>query len=166
VPVPERPKLPNKETLKEELARLLAADLATRERAHRAAREGATHEEAKPENDKDTRALEQSYLARGEALRVEELKVSLAEVQNMPIRAARAGDPAALGALVKAEENGEAIVLWLAPYGGGNRLAGGAVQIVTPKSPLGRALIGKRAGDECEVRLAGKSRVLTIESVE
>jgi len=156
----------SKEQLREELARLLAADLATRERAHRAAREGATHEEAKPENDKDTRALEQSYLARGEALRVEELKLGLAEVQNMPLRIVREGDPAALGAIVRAEEDGEPLVLWLAPHGGGNRLAEGTVQIVTPKSPLGRALIGKRAGDECEVKLAGKSRLLTIERVE
>ena len=145
---------------------MLAADLATRERAHKAAREGATHEEAKPENDKDTRALEQSYLARGEALRVEELRAGLAEVQSMPLRAAREGEPAALGAIVRAEEDGQSLVLWLAPHGGGNRLANGVVQIVTPKSPLGRALIGKRAGDECEIRLAGKNRVLTIERVE
>jgi transcription elongation GreA/GreB family factor len=158
--------LPTKEHLKEELARLVAADLATRERSHKAAREGATHEEAKPENDKDTRALEQSYLARGEALRVEELKVSLAEVQSMPLRAVAEGEPAALGALVLAEEDGESILLWLAPYGGGNRLADGRVQIVTPKSPLGRALIGKCAGEECEVKLAGRNRVLTIERVE
>ncbi len=158
--------VPSKERLKEELTRLLAADLATRERAHRAAREGATHEEAKPENDKDTRALEQSYLARGEAMRVEELKLSLAEVQGMPLRSIREGEPAALGALVVAEEEGASLVLWLAPYGGGSRLADGTVQIVTPKSPLGRALIGKRVGDECEVRLAGRNRVLTIERVE
>jgi len=56
---------PTKPTLKAELLALLAADLDTLERAHRATTEGATHEEAKPENDKDTRALEQSYLARG-----------------------------------------------------------------------------------------------------
>jgi len=71
---------PSKQALRDELARVLAADLDVRERAHRAAREGATHEEAKPENDKDTRALEQSYLARGEALRIEELRAGLADV--------------------------------------------------------------------------------------
>jgi hypothetical protein len=160
------PDVPSKERLKEELTKLLASDLATRERAHKAAREGATHEEAKPENDKDTRALEASYLARGEALRVEELRASLAEVQSMTLRAVREGEPAALGALVLAEEDGAPLILWLAPHGGGNRLADGTVQIVTPKSPLGRALIGKRAGDECEVRLAGRNRVLMIERVE
>ena len=48
--------------------RLTAADLATLEKAQHATQAAATHEEAKPENDKDTRALEQSYLARGQAL--------------------------------------------------------------------------------------------------
>ncbi|MGO8998717.1 MAG: GreA/GreB family elongation factor [Polyangiaceae bacterium] len=157
---------PTKEKLRDELTRLLAADLATRERAHRAAREGATHEEAKPENDKDTRALEQSYLARGEALRIEELKQGLAEVHAMPLRPLREGEPASLGALITAEEDGAALVLWIAPHGGGSRLADGTVQIVTPRSPLGRALLGKRAGDECEVRLAGRSRVITIVRAE
>jgi hypothetical protein len=39
--------------------------------------EGATHEESKPENDKDTRALEASYLARGQANRVEEMNETI-----------------------------------------------------------------------------------------
>jgi transcription elongation GreA/GreB family factor len=155
-----------KQALKEELTRLLAADLDTRERAHRAAREAATHEEAKPENDKDTRALEQSYLARGEALRIEELKAGLAEVSTMVLREFREGEPAALGALVIAEEGSAEVALWLAPYGGGNRLATGTVQVVTPKSPLGRAILGKRAGDECEIALAGKTRLLSVVRVD
>jgi transcription elongation GreA/GreB family factor len=155
-----------KQALKDELARILAADLDVRERAHRAAREGATHEEAKPENDKDTRALEQSYLARGEALRIEELRTGLADVNAMALRPFRAGEPAALGALVVTEEDGAESASWLAPYGGGNRLAAGSVQVVTPKSPLGRALLGKRAGDECEIALAGKTRLLAVVRVD
>jgi transcription elongation GreA/GreB family factor len=158
--------IPPKERLRDELAGLLAADLETRERALRAAREGATHEEAKPENDKDTRALEQSYLARGEALRVEELRQGLTDVRAMPLRTLRDGDPAALGALITVEEDGEPKVLWLAPYGGGSRVADGTVQVVTPKSPLGRAVLGKRSGDDSEVQLAGRSRNITIVRVE
>jgi transcription elongation GreA/GreB family factor len=152
--------------LKEELARILAVDLDTRERAHRAAREAATHEEAKPENDKDTRALEQSYLARGEAGRVEELRASLAEVRAMALRAFPAGEQATLGALVTVDEDGVASVYWLAARGGGARLAAGRVQVVTPSSPLGRALVGKREGDDCSVALAGKTRELAIVRVE
>ncbi len=157
--------VPPKLALKEELVAILAADLAVRERAHRAAREGATHEEAKPENDKDTRALEASYLARGEALRVEELRKGLEDVRAMPVRALREGERAALGALVVADEDGDAGVFWLVPYGGGTRLASGKVQVVTPKSPLGRALLGKVVGDDCEVVVAGKTRTLSVTAV-
>jgi transcription elongation GreA/GreB family factor len=155
-----------KQSLKDELTRVLAADLEKRERAHKATREGATHEEAKPENDKDTRALEQSYLARGEALRIEELRAGLADVQAMVLRPFQEGQPAALGALILAVERDGESALWLAPYGGGTRLDGDRVQVVTPKSPLGRALLGKRVGDECEVALAGKTRVLSLVRVD
>jgi hypothetical protein len=164
--VPRAPEI-SKPSLREELAQKLAADLATRERSHRAAREGATHEEAKPENDKDTRALEQSYLARGEAARVDELKKALVDVQGMALRDFGEGDLAGLGALVETEDDdGATLLSWLAPHGGGARLASGTVQVVTPKSPLGSALVGKRAGDECEVVLAGRTRTLTIVRVE
>jgi transcription elongation GreA/GreB family factor len=159
------PPLPDKTVLRDELARALAADLAVRERAYKTAREGATHEEAKPENDKDTRALEQSYLARGAAMRIEELRTALAGVEAMHVRAFGAEDPIGLGALVVTEdEDGTKARFWLAPHGGGVKL-GEAVQVVTPKSPLGRALVGAREGDACEVVLAGRARVVTIDSV-
>jgi transcription elongation GreA/GreB family factor len=156
---------PSKEALRDELVQVLAADLATRQRTYRTAREAATHDEAKPENDKDTRALEQSYLARGEALRVEELVLALAEVKAMALRPLRPDEPATLGALVTTEEDGVRALLWLAPHGGGTRLAGGAVQVLTPRSPLGGAILGKGTGDECEVVLAGKRRTPTIVEV-
>jgi transcription elongation GreA/GreB family factor len=157
---------PPKAALRDELVRVVAADLDTRERAHKAALEGATHEEAKPENDKDTRALEQSYLARGEALRVEELRQGLLAVRAMAARRFAEGEPVTVGALVSTEQEGATVVLLLAPFGGGTRLAGGAVQVVTPQSPLGRALLGKRAGDDCEVVLAGRTREISVLAVE
>jgi hypothetical protein len=160
------PALPTKLALKEELVQIVATDLDARERAHRATLEGATHEEAKPENDKDTRALEQSYLARGEALRIEELRQGLHAVRAMTTRAFGAGEPAAVGALVVTEQDGASSTLLLAPFGGGTRLAAGAVQVLTPQSPLGRALLGKRAGDECEIVLAGRTREVSVTVVQ
>ena len=160
------PKPPDKAALRDELARAMAADLAIRERAYEGARAGATHEEAKPENDKDTRALEQSYLARGEAARVEQLRAALAEIRSFASRAFGDEDPIAVGALVTAEdEDGARTVLWLAPHGGGAKLAGG-IQVVTPKSPLGKAIVGSRAGDECEVAIGGKRKTLTLIEVK
>jgi transcription elongation GreA/GreB family factor len=131
-------------------------------RAQKATHEAATHEEAKPENDKDTRALEQSYLARGQAARVVELEQAVADVSAMRVRAFTSDDPVALGALVAAFENDKELRLFLAPHGGGHLLAGGTVRVVTTKSPLGLALLGKRQGDEAEVVVAGKSRTIEI----
>jgi len=156
--------LPSKQALKDELVQLLQADLDVLERAYEASREGATHEEAKPENDKDTRALEQSYLARGQARRVEDLRSDVADVKNMPVRDFLEDDPAALGALVCIEQNGEPRMLFLAPQGGGAALHGGVIQVVTPRSPMGRALMGKLPGDDVEVQVAG--RLLEVVVVE
>jgi transcription elongation GreA/GreB family factor len=156
----------SKPLLREELARALASHLAVRERAYHAARDAATHDEAKPENDKDTRALEQSYLAHGEALRIEELRLAVAEVQSMAVGAVALGEPVRLGALVTTEEDGTQALFWLAPHGGGTRLSDGAVQVLTPMSPLGGALLGKRAGDDCEILVAGKRRALTVVGVQ
>lgn len=155
---------PNKEALKAELIAQLSSQLETAQRAHASAIEGATHAEARPENDKDTRGLEQSYLARGQAQRVAELEAAVAAVTALALRSFTARDPVALGALVTVDEDGELQALWLAPHGGGSLLAGG-VQVVTPSSPLGRALLGKRVDDEIELRLPGRVRGLVITQI-
>lgn len=155
-------KLPTKKALRTELVALLEATLAALEEAHAAATEGATHEQAKPENDKDTRALEQSYLARGQAKRVASLQAGLAAVGVMSLAPT---EVVRVGALVEVEdEDGETSRYLLAPDGGGTRLTGD-VQVVTPASPLGAGLVGKREGDEVELTLGGKRRQLTVTSV-
>jgi transcription elongation GreA/GreB family factor len=155
----------SKAALKDELTRALEEQLATLEQAYQATRDAATHEEAKPENDKDTRALEQSYVARGQAQRVEEVRAGLADTRALPVAALAEDHPAALGALVVVEENDRELTYWLAPYGGGITLCRGAVQVVTTKSPLGRGLLGKRAGDVCETKVGDRLRELTIIAV-
>lgn len=155
---------PTKEQLKQALLEALEATLRVLEQAYADAREGATHDEAKPENDKDTRALEASYLARGQALRLEELRGAIAEVRAMPLGVPQGG-AAALGTLICAIEGNAEVRFFLAPHGGGTKLPGGA-QVVTPRSPLGLALLGKRSGDECELSLGGRRRELEIIRVE
>ncbi len=149
---------PTPQALKKELLEVLEHTLSSLEHAHAMTREAATHEEAKPENDKDTRALEQSYLARGQAQRIETLRAGVAAVNAMTFTA---GEVCRLGALIEVEEDAAPLLFFLAPEGGGTKLQQG-IQVVTPASPLGRALIGKRAGDEVELKLAGKTRVLVV----
>jgi len=159
------PNLSAKQDLKDELVQALTDQLEILQRAHRATLEGATHEEAKPENDKDTRALEQSYVARGQALRIDELQRELGEVLAMQLRMFGPGMPVALGALLTVHENGAVLRFFMAPHGGGTLLAGRTVQVVTPKSPLGRALLGKTAGELCETLVGGRARELDLSEV-
>jgi transcription elongation GreA/GreB family factor len=152
-----------KQELHAELLSTIAAELAGAERAYHATLQGARHEEAKPENDKDTRALEQTYLARGQAKRIEELRAGIAALEGMRSGVFAEGAVVALGAVVElSEETAPDTTVFVAPCGGGSKLANGAVQVVTPQSPLGRGLLGKRGGDECEVAVGGKTRQLTI----
>jgi transcription elongation GreA/GreB family factor len=150
-----------KDKLRTALVARLEADLATAKAAHAAAIEGATHEEARAENDKDTRGLEQSYLARGLAQRVAELEAAVANVPAMTIEAT---SKVSLGAVVTVDEDGDELVFFVAGHGGGLELPGG-VTVVTPSSPIGRALLGKREDDECEVAAGGRKRTLVITKV-
>ena len=152
----------DKSALVAELVDRTGAALAAARAAHQAAIEGATHEQARPENSKDTRGLEQSYVARGQAARVAELEASLAVLQVFAPRAFRDADAIALGALVDVDEDGSGHRYFIAPHGGGEVLASGTVQVVTPASPLGQALLGRRVGDVAELRLRGPARDLEI----
>ncbi len=150
-----------KADLKRELLEQLEAQLVAARASHAAATEGAISDEARPENDKDTRGLEQSYLARGYAQRVAELESALTSVGAMTV----AKSPrVAIGALVTIEENDAERMLYIAAHGGGLVLAG-SITVVTPTSPMGRALLGKNADDECELVAGGVTRALLITTV-
>lgn len=151
----------DKLALRAELLAQLREMLATARVAYASAVEGATHAEAKAENDKDTRGLEQSYIARGQAQRVLDLEAAVHEVGRMELRACAV---VGMSAVVAVDEDGEAQRYFLAPHGGGNVLAGG-VLVITLSSPLGKALFGKRADDEIELKIAGKTRDVTVISV-
>ncbi|MGE0871531.1 MAG: GreA/GreB family elongation factor [Kofleriaceae bacterium] len=156
---------PGKPALRDELLAILQEALSTAQRSHAAAIDGATNEESRAENEKDTRGLEQSYLARGQAKRVAELEAAISELEAWVVRSFTAHDRIAISALVTIDEDGAVQRLFLAPHGGGSVLSG-ATHVVSPSSPLGRALLGKRIDDEVELELPGRARAFTITSIE
>ena len=127
-------------------------------------RQAATHEEARPENDKDTRGLEASYLARGQAMRAEELEEADGRLRFLALRDYGPDDPIGLAALITVEGDEDERLYFLSPVSGGLEveLDGQRVQLITPASPVGRALVDKLEGDEIDLRLAGRTRTLTI----
>ncbi len=159
---------PSKQAVLDALLSRVEADLAEVTRTQKATHAGATHEESRAENDKDTRALEATYLARGLARRVEDLTVAAARLPTLSGVPREAGAPIAPPALITLEdEQGEALLFLLSPVAGGTELVveGYPVKVVSPAAPLGRALVGREVGDEVLVKTPGRQRELVIEVV-
>src|SRR6185436_11315078 len=114
----------DKAALQAELLRTLNGALETARAAHAAAVAGAIDDEARPENDKDTRGLEQSYLARGQAQRVAELEAAVSDVGSLKLRDFGDGAAIAMSALVEVGEGASTHRYFVAPAGGGTMLAG------------------------------------------
>jgi transcription elongation GreA/GreB family factor len=159
--------LPDKRRVLAELVHRVEQTLDVALRAAEDARKGATHEENRSEGDKDMRATEQSYVARGQAMRAEELgeaatRLALVELQSFEDRAIAAT------ALVEVEdEEGKQKLYFLLAWGAGIALDvdGAQVTVISPASPMGRSLLGKRQGDDVELSVRGQARAFEVTRV-
>ncbi|MDH1263038.1 GreA/GreB family elongation factor [Pseudomonas sp. GD03944] len=143
----------------------LRADLANAERAALTAYETATHEENIAENKYDTLGLEASYLAAGQARRVEEIRQALSTWQHLVLRTFDEQQGIQLSALVwLADAEGDEQCLFLGPHGAGMKvsLEGQDIRVISPRAPLGQALLGSREGDEVSVQVAGRVQVFEV----
>ena len=130
----------------------LEAELALSLHAARNAAAGATDEQNKAENKYDTRGLELSYLAAGQGRKIAEAEATLEQFRTLALRDFGPLDPIDLSALITLESGPAAdppALYFLAPRGGGTevRCAGRAVLVITPQSPLGQELLGRRTGE-------------------
>lgn len=124
--------------------------------SQKSAQAGATHPDARPEDPKDMRSTEASYLARGLAERVETLRDDLRALDLLRLRDFGDDEAAAPGALVTLEtDDGDELDYFLAPAGGGQRIAHGEreILVLTPRSPLGAAIAGRQPGERIHVEL-------------
>lgn len=117
------------------------------------ATEGATGDDTRAESKYDTRGLESSYLAVGQAEQAEELSRGVSAVENFEFPDFEYEDRISMGALVELERQGELLYYLLAPAGGGlvcESSDGETVTILGPQSPLGQMLEGKVVGEMIE----------------
>ena len=141
----------DKQRLLRDLQDRIASNLDALVRRQQDTQKGATHEENRAEHAKDTRATEQSYLARGLAARVEEMRQTLSNLEKIELMSFDAQDPIGLTALVVlGDDDIQEQTWWLLPGPGGIELsqAGTRIRTLTQAAPLGRALIGLHLGDE------------------
>lgn len=158
----------NKLKLVTKICEMLEQDRIRLKEAAQATYEAATHEESKPENEYDTRGLEASYLAGAQAQRVAETEEILflfrALEKNLQNDRAIKSEKVVPTSLVEVEHNGKKSFVLVMPKGGGIMLSfdNHAIQVVTPSSPLGGALMGLEAADVASVEAGAQVREYDI----
>ncbi|HXA45646.1 MAG TPA: transcription elongation factor GreAB [Candidatus Angelobacter sp.] len=158
----------NKRAIIKKILGKLADELEVYFRAARFARAEATHEQNKAENKYDTRGLEASYLAHGQSKQAAELEAAIADFENLKARAFGVNEPIDIGALVELEMGGDNSLYFIGPRAGGTEVLHDRKEIlvITPQSPLGGQLAGKKAGDQVQVSFGGANQSATVLSVE
>ena len=123
------------------------------------ARDGATAAEKREDGRV---ALEFQSLAKGQSRRADRARADLAALESFRPPALPRDARIIVGAVVEVEDGEEGRTLFLAPVGAGVELTGpggdGFLSVVTPASPIGRAVLGRRVGDSIEVDVRGEPR--------
>ncbi len=137
------------------LKEMVAKELVAAKSAHVNAMEGVTHADSKAEGDKDTRATEASYIARGFAKRIQELSAQSSAMDRILPRTEKE-TPVNLGTLVSLRAmDGTCKHVLLSPAGAGLTLSvrelPESVAVTSQNSPLAKALIGSFVDDEIVV---------------
>jgi transcription elongation GreA/GreB family factor len=158
----------NKRALIKKIIARLTNELEIYFRAAQFSRAEATHESSKAESKYDTRGLEASYLARGQSRQAAEIEAAIAEFEKMPAKKFGADELIGLGALVELETDGENLFYFIGPRAGGTEVVQDKKEIlvITPQSPLGEQLLGKKSGDCPQLTLGGTREPAKIIRVE
>lgn len=117
----------------------------------------AVDDQSVAETQYDTLAIEASYLAEGQSRRVTECQLAIDAYNALNIIDYNDSSLIALGALVQlSEDSNTKHWFFLGPDAGGFRcqIDSQSITVITPKSPMGMALIGKQLDDEIEVMIA------------
>jgi transcription elongation GreA/GreB family factor len=160
--------LSNKKKLIQDFIHQLENELEIMKAAAIATHEAAISEEAKPENEYDTRALEASYLAKAQDKRVAELREVITLLRKLMFKDFAPTDSIDLTALVKIKLDGKPSTVLVLPAGGGVSLEHNSVRvsIVTPQSVLGETIMGLHIGDHIEFEIGQQTRECEILAIE
>lgn len=158
---------PSKAAVREQILAQLRAEHALQTRAAQLSRDEAISEESRPENQYDMHSQEAAYLAEGQARLAAEIAAHIELYEALPATPLAPDAVAAVGALLAVESKGQRSWYFLGPRAGGLELRVGESEIlvVTPQSPLGRELLGKRVGDSVRTPGRGAPVIATVAAV-
>ncbi len=157
----------NKHVLFEKLIAKLESERSQLAEAALHTYEAATHEESEPEDQYDTRGLEASYLAGAQAKRVAAVEQMINTIRQLGVKEFGEEDSISSTALVELDHEGKSSYCLLLPQGGGLAIDhdGHHIQVITPQSPLGEAILGRQVGDVASVDVGKETHEYEIVSV-
>lgn len=156
----------NKTHIIQKIIETLQSELETYIRAAKFSHAEATAEENRAENKYDTRGLEASYLAAGQANKITEIEKAIEAFRAL---AGNNSPETAIGTgiLVALRQEDFTNHYFIGPSAGGTEvdIDGTEVLVITLESPLGEQLAGKNAGDSLSLRLAGRKQSAEVLSI-
>lgn len=142
------------------IQKTLDDELAALTRGARASFAAATDPDSRAENKYDTRTLEASYVARGQAQRVQELQAAVHLFQALA-QDLTTSPTVRLGSFILLDEDQ---YYFMGPGAGGTEviLEGKEILVITPASPLGQRLMGKGAGETLKLPAGPTFRITSV----
>ncbi|MFA0326001.1 transcription elongation factor [Vibrio splendidus] len=156
----------NKSELRQIILEQLESRLRIAQSATQRAIDAATDEETVPEHKYDTLALEASYLAHGQAVRVQECEDDIQCYRNLVLRDSERITVSSY--VVVIDEHDQYKHFFMGPRVGGLSVTWNEneIAIVTANAPFGLALMGKEVGDEIEFKVADKQFCYEVISID
>ena len=143
----------------------LQSELETYIRAAKSSHAEATADENRAENKYDTRGLEASYLAAGQANKVSELESAITAFKDLINQTTH--DAIEVGSLIELDQEGFTEFYFIGPTAGGTEVEveGTEILVITSESPLGSQLISLKSGQKSTLDLAGRKQKVQVKSV-
>lgn len=116
----------------------------------------AVDDQSVAETQYDTLAIEAGYLAEGQSKRVAEFQQAVDAYSTLEISDFTEDSLITLGALVQlSNDSSDQHWFFIGPAAGGYRciIEQEHITVITPKSPMGEALIGKQQDDDIDINI-------------
>lgn len=141
---------------------LLREDFASQQNSSRQIRAAGNDAETKAEGKYDTRSTEENYLADGLARQAHATAQAAATYETFSAPKFSPDAPIDLGALVGLRFPEGTEHFFLGPVAGGMEVtaAGRTFTVITPESPLGSQILGRRVGDSTT---SPGARIISVE---
>ncbi len=143
---------------------MLQTELASLTQVAQGSFAAATDPDSRAENKYDTRTLEASYVARGQARRVTELQEAVQAFTALNVTSPTPAASIQLGSLVTLQAPWGEEHFFLGPFAGGTEVQfeGTEIVVITPASALGQKLVGRHPGDTILLRPDAPARISRV----